>query len=135
WGDFISAGILLVLLFHTHMLSFVVACAAVAGLLPFLRGVRQRAGKILVMGTIVALGVIPWAIATGFLHQAVNIPPARSLLSYPGDLFIYPVSKISDAWPALAGFVWVIAVWLLRRKLPQRLVRPIAEAKGPILFL
>ncbi len=135
WPDFLIAGLLFVAMFHTHLISFVVVCCAMTLILPSLLRHRQSIAKLLLMGAIIAAGTIPWLILTGFFQQTPHIPPARHFLSYPADLFIYPLKKIPDAIPGILALVWVLFVELFRRFLPNRITQPIFAHRKPIYFL
>ena len=123
-------------MFHTHLISFVVVCAATCLLLPAILRHRDAIAKLFVMGVIVAAGTVPWIFWTGFLTQTEHIPPARSFLSYPADLFIYPLKKSPMRFPAFShccGFCSssCLGHWLLHRCVTQ----PILSHRKPIYFL
>jgi hypothetical protein len=135
WKDFIGAGLLFVAMFHTHLISFVVVCAATClVLLPILKK-RGSVAKLCVLAAIVAAGTVPWIILTGFLQQTAHIPPARHFLDYPGDLFIYPLKKIPDAIPGILALAWVLFIEVFQRWLPTRITAPVLAHRKPIYFL
>ena len=74
WRHFVMAGAAFVLLFHTHLLSFITAVMVLGFATPLiLKAHEQALAKMAVFGTIVAVGTLPWLILTGFLtHQGVD---------------------------------------------------------------
>ena len=135
WRDFIAAGVLFVAMFHTHLISFVVVCAATCLVLPSILRQKRSIPKLLTLSTIVAAGTIPWLVLTGFLQQTTHIPPARTFLSYPADLIIYPLKKIPDAIPGILALAWVIVIEVFKNHLPKRVTQPILAHRKPIYFL
>ena len=124
WRDATAAGLALVLLFFTHALSFIILTIVLAANVPF--GVRHArfVWKLCLIGVIVAVGVVPWMLWTGFLTSAAGIPSAWPLLAFPQDfVFWFAVRK---------GFVAVIAaiagLALLSVARPHRLLDRLAPA-------
>jgi hypothetical protein len=134
WRDFLLCAVFLVLLFHTHALSFLTTCAVLGVVTPCLLRHRHIAAKLSVLAVVVALGVIPWLMWTGFSESTREIPRAWSLLSYE-DLLAF--TRALGPFPALAilTLVWLPASEKLRSKLPDRLTRPFADYKWAFLFL
>ena len=60
WRDAIIAGLALVLLFHTHLLSFMILTAVLLANASFETDRMQWRSKLLVTGAIAALGILPW---------------------------------------------------------------------------
>jgi hypothetical protein len=135
WRDFVLLGVALVLLFHTHLISFMVAGCAGAILLPAYLQKPRAFSKLLTAAAIVLAGTLPWILWTGLLNQTTHIPPARWFLSYPGDLLYYPLKKLPNAWVPLLCAVWLGIVVLRRDKLPRRLVGPMLERLPVLAFL
>lgn len=135
WRDFLLGAVAFALLFHAHVLSFVIACAACGLLIPGMFRHERAAGKMLVTGAVVAAAVFPWVIFTGFLGASTDIPKARELLSFPDDWLAYPRRHyLFSALTALA-LVWLLAVRLFRRKLPEEWVRPFLDHRTAFLWL
>jgi hypothetical protein len=134
WRDFILGATLLVLLFHTHPISFVAACAAIGLTLPALLRHRRGQAKVAALAAAVAIGVLPWVWWTGFTGAAADLPRARSLLSLC-DLTAF-LGRLGPV-PVLGGtaLVGLLVVGGLRGRLPDRVVRPIADHRRPFLFL
>jgi len=91
WSDFVIGGVLFGLLFHTHMLTFIVMCtiAAVSLLPSAMRHPQPTFARIASFGVIVCASCIPWLVATGFSHEKRWIPAAWTLMSFPRD-FVLP---------------------------------------------
>ncbi len=123
WRDSLFVGVSFALLFHTHVLSFTVACVVLAVCLPF--AVRPPGWFLrwCVAGGIVALATLPWILWTGFLEQAGKPPKAWPLLVLPHDLFVYPIEKLPYLLPLELG---VLAMLVARsaKKLPARFTVP-----------
>jgi hypothetical protein len=117
WRDYILGGIAFGILFHTHVLTFLVAAAMLAlVILVFaFRGGSLPWSRLLVAGCILVAMVLPWILATGFLRTAATVPSAWRLMSLPDDLILYRLlfSRVSAA-TSIA--VLVAAVGLLRYK-------------------
>jgi hypothetical protein len=134
WRDFLLGAIVLVLLFHTHPLSFLTTCAAFALTIPVLARHPRIVSKLSVTAVLVTVGVIPWLVLTGFAKSAQDIPRAWTLLS-GADLLAF--LRALGPFPPLAilTLVWLLAAARLRGHLPHRLIRPFADAKWTFLFL
>ena len=136
WTDYLVAALCLVLLFYTHLLAFSVACLMLATLMPAAVTRDPRAVvKLVACGGIVSATTIPWLFASGFLSQRAHIPPARTLLTMPLDLIWYPLLNIPYLLLPLAVLVWLIVAYVLRRRLPARLIDPLRDHRRAILFL
>src|SRR5262249_29636468 len=127
WWDFLGLGLLLVLVFHTHLLIFGALAFAFALTLP---AVFTRPGaflKLAATASIVSAGILPWVWATGFLDAAGRVPIGRALLRFPQDLLLYP--RIHPEMGVLiAGAAAELSIVLLfRRRLPARIAGPFAE--------
>ena len=134
WRDFLLMGILLALMFHTHILS----CAVLSGVaclgLPLVR--RDRlVPKSLAAGAILASASLPWLILTGFLGHADGLPKAWRLLTLPGDLWELLAEKVVFLMLASAGIALLLATIAFRDQLPTRLVRSFAGRGGAYTFL
>jgi hypothetical protein len=135
WRDYLAGAALLAALFHTHILTFLIVCAAGMIMLPW---ILRREGSIVKMfgaGIVAAAGIIPWMVHSGFLDTAPNIPKAASMLWLPWDLFIYPI----DRWPVtmflVGSAIWMWSVQLLSHRLPPKLALPFLESRGAFYFL
>lgn len=143
WRDFALCGLCLGLLFHTHILTCLIACLALATLLPALimRCRRSSTEMLPLIGRFSLLGVIfvglvaPWVVLSGFLETASNVPKARDGLNFPADLLMYPIER----WPVTVvlslGTAWVIASHALRDRLPRRLTESFREHRHAFYFL
>ena len=86
WRDAAVTGLALMLLFHTHSLSFLILTGVLLVNVPF--GIRQPqwVSKLLLTGAIVACGIVPWMYWTNYFHAATRIPMAWPLLAVPERL-------------------------------------------------
>jgi hypothetical protein len=132
--DHALAGVALVLLFHTSSLAFAILCLSSLVLAPsVLRQPGWRAGVLLV-GTILLAGILPWMLWTGYFQHTGRIPMARSLLEL-GDYFLFVRTRPARG---VAGALLVLAfavAWLRRERLPARLGQTMTAAGGPVTLL
>ena len=138
WQDHLLAAVVMALLFHTHLLGFVIA-STMFGLtcLIVLRRelTRQTAAKIGVLGLIVAASATPWMLLSGFLDQTAHIPPARAYLSFPADLIYYPIVRIPYLILPTLGLIWLAVVFLFHDRLPAKVTKPLDRHQRQIAFL
>lgn len=135
WRDFLMGGLFFGLLFHTHILTFVILCTTCLLALPRVVSRPGCFAKLAAMGAVIVALVLPWVLATGFLRQAADVPAARDMLIFPRDLLAYPLERIEFAAIAALSLLWVAAVSLWRDRLPARLVRPIKRRRFAIIYL
>jgi hypothetical protein len=133
WGDFAFAAIALVAAFHTHLLTFAVACVVIAlTSIWWLRrpGAWQRAAMLL---AVVALGTLPWALAVGWFDAPNQIPSARSMLVMPDDLVAYLREHLPIVAIALvAAGALLLPAPAVARRLPARLTAPLAQNRAVV---
>jgi hypothetical protein len=134
WRDFLAGAVLFVLLFHTHLLSFVAACATF-GLIALWGAWRPGVPlKLLSFAGVVAAGVLPWVALTGFAASARGVPMAHTLLGWdavPGLLRVLGPFTI----PAAVTLAWIAADPWLRGKVPARYLDPFAGHRKVFRFL
>jgi hypothetical protein len=108
WRDSVAAGLALVLLFHTHSLSFLILTALLLVNVPV--GFKQPRwlSKLMLTGTVVALGIVPWMFWTGFLNEGARIPSAWPLLAFPQDFVSWFATR-----KAFVGIIGSVAVLML----------------------
>lgn len=143
WRDFILGGICFALLFHTHILTFVIASLALAGLLPLIiRRHRQHqfswskiSARFAAFGGIVAALVLPWIIATDFLTSLGQLPAARNLIHYPQDVLMFPLARWPVSAMLLGGMIWLMVARIFRGRLPERFTQPFARRGVAFAFL
>ena len=135
WRDFLIGGVVFALLFHSHMLSFAVACAACALLTPAMFRHERAVPKMLACGAIVALAVFPWAFLSGFFGATSDIPSARKLLVFPHDYLAYPRRRWMFVTLAALTLVWLMVAHRMRDRLPNRLVQPFHQHRTAFFFL
>jgi hypothetical protein len=101
----IGAGVF-ALLFYTHLVTFAAAVFVFGAVAVYLVWrARDSLPKLLLFSGLVVLLTVPWIFATGFLSGLGSAPPARLLLSFPGDLVSFP--------PARAVYLVLFAGFLL----------------------
>jgi Dolichyl-phosphate-mannose-protein mannosyltransferase len=128
WKHFLFAGLGFVLLFHTHLLSFLTAVMVVAFTAPLIFKQRRAVAKIVSFGLIVAGGTLPWLILTGFLTHQAQIPRAWALLRLPADLTEFPPVQITNLF--LGAIFVAAAAWALLagERASSRLRKPLLES-------
>lgn len=134
WRDFMLGAIVFVLLFHTHVVSFV-AAGLVFGVTIAVSTRRPGAvRKLAAFAGIVAVGTLPWILLTGFAESVLVIPKAHALLSWHDLLAFFgmlgPIAPLAGL--ALTGLV---LARVLHHRLPPRLVRPFVDHDKAFLFL
>jgi uncharacterized membrane protein len=134
WRDFLPGAALFVLLFHTHLLSFVSACVAFGLTVPFWARRPGSARKLAVFAAVVAAGVFPWLTLTGFVGSTRSLPLVLPLLGWKdvrGMLHLFGPFALAAA----LTLAWVAAAPLLRRGLPARCLDPFVGRGKVFLFL
>jgi MFS family permease len=141
WRDAVLGGLVLGLLFHAHSVSFAVAVASLAiGAVVRLfhldaAGRKRFLAQLCVTGAIVAAFVVPWALLTGFLHNAGDVPKAWRHIKFPEDFILFPLGRPATLVLLGAGLATLLAVDLLRRKLPERFVAPFGGERRAAFYL
>ncbi len=136
WRDYLIAAVVFVLLFYTHVVTFLVASAAGALLLLSSAVWRRGALPKLAVFCLIVLGcALPWLLGSGFLSQARGIPNAFPYLDFPQDLFTFPMSKLHTVLLLAAGLLGLIAAEVMRRRLPPRFARPFRDGRAAFFFL
>jgi len=134
WRDFVAGGVLFVLLFHTNVISFVALCAAACLLAPFAFHHHRIGAKLGLFAGILAAGILPWMVLTGFVTATSELPSARSLLSL-GQVLRYPGERLPFVLLAVSAFAWHFVAWRLRDRMPKRLAQPLAGSRWAFLFV
>ncbi len=134
WRDFILAGLVFAALFHTHILTFLIAGVM---LVPVFLATLRRDGiflKWVVFGGIVLAAAAPWVVLTGFLQVARDVPSAREMMQW-SDFLMWPLSR----WPVtlllLSGPIVVGVALLLRHRLPTAWGEQILQWRVGIVYL
>jgi hypothetical protein len=134
WRDFLSAALVAVFLFHTHILSCLALGAATVLAVPRLARHPRFAAKTALALAIIVAGTVPWIVGTGFVATAAEAPRAWSLLTAADFLdFVCRLGPF-PVLAALAG-LWLAAAGMLRGRLPNRVVRPFADRTRSFLFV
>jgi hypothetical protein len=107
WRDAVVTGLVLVLLFHTHSLSFLILTGVLLVNAPAGLGHPRWISKLLLTGAIVACGILPWMYWTDYLHAAIRIPAAWPLLQFPSDFVSWFAAR--KAFVAIIGLIVLLA--------------------------
>jgi hypothetical protein len=136
WRDYILGAVSFVLLFHTHLLSFLAACIVLAlTTMPGLFKGRMEIRKLAAFGSIVGAGTIPWLLVTGFLRQQNRIPRGWTLLSVPGDLPRFLPARPSAILVALAFIAFLCWLSWRGQSVSSRVKTPLLMTIRPAIFL
>jgi hypothetical protein len=133
---YVLGAIVFLLLFFTHLVTFAAAVFVFVLLTPamFLRHERALT-KLVVFGAILLVGVVSWVAATGFLSGLGIIPAARSYLSFPDDLFAYPVGRGAHICIFFGFLLLILATFSPRFRMPARLAKPLQDAAMAVFVL
>jgi uncharacterized membrane protein len=135
WRDFIFAGICFALLFHTHILTFAIACVACSTLLPFLFRHEKAIAKMAVAAAIIAAATLPWMYFTGFLDSAQSVPKAIATMKLPDDLISWPKKHWKISCVLLAGMVFSLLLHLRPQWFADRIHRAFSDHRAAFYFL
>lgn len=135
WRDFIFAGVVFSLLFHTHVLTFTIACAACATLLPFMFRHEKAIPKMLTCAAIILVASVPWIIGTDFLGSARAVPKAITTMKLPDDLLAWPLKRWPMTAVLLVGMFLTAATHLRPSWFPARLRQAFDEHRPAFYFL
>lgn len=133
--DFLLAGVAFVLLFHSNSLVFLILAVPCALLVPGVLRQERALAKLALFAGVVALGLLPWMLWTGYLEHTGRIPMARELLRFPADYLGYLRGRPIESALFLGLLAGLGAAWLARRRLPPRLADELERAGLPLLFL
>jgi len=134
WRDFLAAGALAALLFHTHTLSCVILAAAAAVRLPQLARQPRAGRKMAAAAAIACAAILPWTWWTGFWGAAAHFPRAWELLDLRHDLFVLEsATRVQLLALLAAGCATALAAFLPRPAAGGRRAA-LAEARGALLF-
>jgi len=135
WRDFLGAACAFVLLFHTSALTFAIALVPCVLLLPRALRHERAPAKLAASAGIVALGLVPWVIWSGYLEHSSRIPMAHAYLDFPADYQHYFGVRPTRVWAGAFFVLTFVGLWLFRRRLPRRLAEPLHASGLPVLFL
>ena len=125
WRDAVVTGLALMLLFHTHWLSFLILTAVLLANVPLGLSQPRWMPKLLLAGAIAASGIVPWLYWTNFFETARGTPMAWPLLAFPSDFVSWFVTR--KAFMGAIGLVLALAS--LAAAFPrQRLARRVIAA-------
>jgi hypothetical protein len=136
WRDFLLYGLLMVLLFHTHVLSCAVLGVVFVLMMPTMLRHERLVYKTLACGVILAAGTLPWILWTGFPGSAADLPAAWTAMDFPGDLWKYSGHGTTARVLICLAATWVLVVLTFHRRLPPTLVGAVLpHRRASVMFL
>lgn len=136
WRDFIIGAAAFALLFHTHFITFGIALLAWLACLPIMLRRPRAPRKLAVFLGMVAVSILPWALASGFPGEARGaVPAARQLLVFPADYVQYLAQHWKLSVVLAASAIGLGGIYLLRGRLPARITGPFLEPRGALVLL
>lgn len=135
WRDFTIAGVVLALLFHTHILSCFILVVLFGAMVPYMLRHRRAFWKMALAGGILNLAAWPWMLATGFIGHAVELPKAYQIMDIPADLWEFPGQRLEVVALVVGGLGWLAIATALRHRLSARLIEPFAPYARGYIFL
>jgi hypothetical protein len=133
WKHVLLAAVTYVLLFHTHLLSFLTAAVMAAVSMPVIvYRHKDWLRKMAAFSAVVAAGTLPWIVGTGFYNHQNRIPRAWPLLHWSDMLRYQPF----NLWYVVAGLVFLLIVLWLKRtgRRESCVVSTSARQLGPVLI-
>lgn len=134
WKYYLLAALTFVLLFFTHVITFIAASATLCALLPWLlKRDRDSVKKLASFALIVGIGTVPWILGTGYLSNLHFVPAGRSLLTVR-DLINFPLAR-PVYLAAFAAFA-VLLIYTSRAgsRIPLRIATPLKKC-GPAIAI
>jgi len=136
WRDFVFGGIVFSMMFHTHILTFAIASAAVATLVPAILKKHDKAWrKLFLFAGVITVLTLPWLIMSGFLGAAQSVPKAVATMKLPDDLIAWPQRYWQISLLLSSGMAWVVIVLLKPHWIPKRILAPFQKDRAAFLFL
>ena len=133
--DFAAGGLAFALLFHTHVVAFLISCGALVLVLPWVLRRPGAVPRMALFSAVVLALTAPWARLTGFLDQAARIPMAWPYLRFPEDLLTFLWIRPEATLLLAGGSALLVSAHLLRGLLPLRFTQPFLERRGEMGFL
>jgi len=127
WLDYVGGAVAFGLLFHTHIVTFTIACATFAVFLPFLPRTKETLVRLATFSVIVLVTTLPWLIGTGFLTHADKIPKAFHYLDFPQDFLTLPAAR-PHLTAILASAILLMVVGVILSLLDHRLAHRMGDA-------
>ena len=124
----------LVLLFHTHSLSFLILSALLVACAPLMLRSKRDLLKLSLTGTILVLGLVPWMYVTGFAGEASRIPGAWRVVAFPNDFLSWFATR--KAFAVVIGSVLALVVLSTggRYRPESRLMAAAKTVRQPVYF-
>jgi hypothetical protein len=136
WKDVYLAAFSFVLLFHTHVLSFLTAAAVTVLCAPFILLRHPFAlRKLAVFAFLAGAGTVPWIVVTRFYRHQGIIPAAWSMLKLPNDLILFPPLKPIYLFMGLLVCLFTTYATLSKTSVPDRWRKPFTRLAPVLIFL
>lgn len=136
WKHYLLGACAFIALFFTHLITFMAGISVLSVLVPMILW-RQRGSvkKLTGFAVVMAMGTAPWILSTGFLSGLGAVPPARLLLSFPSDFFVYPLAR-PIYFVCFGGLVALLVwAWRVRSGLPERIRTPLRRCSPAVAIL
>ena len=133
-SDHALVGLAIGVLFHIHSVSAVTMVALYAAAFPLWRRQPQRWLRILAVGVVSGLLVLPWAVWSGWFSQTAWIPAARHYLDVPMLLRSLSGSNPTGFITAGVGLAWLGLASLLGDRVSDRWARPFVNKAAAFCF-
>ena len=133
-SDHVLVGLAIGVLFHIHSVSAVTMVALYAAAFPLWRRQPQRWLRILAVGVVSGLLVLPWAVWSGWFSQTAWIPAARHYLDVPMLLRSLSGSNPTGFITAGVGLAWLGLASLLGDRVSDRWARPFVNKAAAFCF-
>lgn len=135
WRDYLLLGVSFVLLFHSHILSFIILVLVWVVILPFSLRTPHWVTKCSLVILVGISGILPWMWYTGFLQSSEGIPKGWEVFSFPKDLGVYLVPKLKWIVVWLGGLLLVCGMLYFKERIPPRMRKPLDGLLEPLLFV
>ena len=135
WRDYLQGAAAFALLFHTHAIGFLIACSALALVLP--RALRRSGSlpRALAFGGIVLALTLPWGLYSGFFEAAGKMPRAWPYLAFPEDLVAFLALRWHSTLLLAGSSLAFFAAEVAERHLPSEFTSPFLSRRAELRFL
>ena len=134
WRDAAATGLGLVLLFHTHSLSFLILSVLLLASAPLTVSSRRDLLKLSLTGAILILGLVPWMYFTGFLGEATRIPSAWQVVAFPYDFLSWFTTRKAFVLIIASVLILVMLSTRGRYQSASRLMVAARTVRQPVYF-
>ncbi len=135
WRDYLLGGLMLVLLFHTHITSCFGMCVVGTVSLPWHRAHRRVWEKRGLLLLIVLAGTLPWVWWTGFLGHTQGIPAAWRMQGFWSVVYEYLTHRPVEMVLFFTGITASASAWWFGGRMPRRVVEAFGARRGVYLLV